>query len=113
MLEVIFAVQKSKVPGRFVWRCPGCSKYSYMDSLLKSMRYVGSHSNGDLDGGKATQETPRMALDTAKFDGRVNAIINGLVDYEKKGDVLRHFLGGLIRDVQDLYSDNSTLLDNC
>jgi hypothetical protein len=131
-LELLFG-EKSKAPGRFVWKCPVCSKYSYTDDLSKNMRFMGPHSNGDSDGDEmsdgeqpptkgsreveadlevAMQGISRMALDTAKFERRVNTILNRLVDYEDKLNGLRHCFGGLIRDVQDLYSDNSTFLDN-
>ncbi|CAG7946639.1 unnamed protein product [Penicillium nalgiovense] len=128
VFELFFSQLKSKAPGRFVWRCPGCSKYSYTDSMLKKMRFLGSQSDGDSHGdqmsdGKrpptegscevgadsevAIQGISRIALDTAEFERRVDAIRNGLVDYENKVNVSRHCLGGLIRDVQDLYFDNS------
>lgn len=101
--------------------------------MLKKMRFLGSQSDGDSHGdqmsdGKrpptegscevgadsevAIQGISRIALDTAEFERRVDAIRNGLVDYENKVNVSRHCLGGLIRDVQDLYFDNSTFLDN-
>ncbi|OQE76600.1 hypothetical protein PENNAL_c0066G06999 [Penicillium nalgiovense] len=109
VFELFFSQLKSKAPGRFVWRCPGCSKYSYTDSMLKKMRFLGSQSDGDSHGDQMSdgKRPPTEALDTAEFERRVDAIRNGLVDYENKVNVSRHCLGGLIRDVQDLYFDNS------